>query len=168
MITPAYVGTLARYNRWQNESLYRAAATLSDTERCADRGAFFGSIHGTLNHILWGDQIWMSRFAGTPPPRVGTIKDSVALCSTWSDLVAERESFDETIVAWSEQVDEAWLDGTLTWYSGAMGRELTKPRGLLVVHMFNHQTHHRGQVHALLTSCGARPDATDIAFMDRD
>ena len=78
MIDVHYVQCMARYNRWQNENLYGAADTLSDVERRRDRGAFFGSIHATLNHLLWADRIWMSRLAGTPPPD-GGIPDSVAL-----------------------------------------------------------------------------------------
>ena len=69
MITPDYVRTMADYNRWQNRNLYGAADTLTDPQRKEPRGAFFGSIHATLNHVLWGDQIWMSRFAGTPKPK---------------------------------------------------------------------------------------------------
>src|SRR5262245_41939313 len=68
MIDLAYVQCMARYNRWQNDNLYGVADTLSDAERRRDRGAFFGSIHATLNHLLWADRIWMSRLAGTPPP----------------------------------------------------------------------------------------------------
>ena len=70
MISTAYVQTMAAYNRWQNGSLYAAAGTLSDAERKQERGAFFGSIHGTLNHIVWGDRIWLSRFTPAPPPAV--------------------------------------------------------------------------------------------------
>jgi uncharacterized damage-inducible protein DinB len=74
-------------------------------------------------------------------------------------------AFDETIIEWAERLEPQWLAGDLTWYSGAMGRELTKPRALLVAHMFNHQTHHRGQVHCLLTQFKRKPDATDLPFM---
>jgi uncharacterized damage-inducible protein DinB len=69
MISPAYVVTLAAYNRWQNENLFDAAQTLADVERRRDRGAFFGSIHGTLNHILWADEFWMGRLVGRPHPK---------------------------------------------------------------------------------------------------
>jgi uncharacterized damage-inducible protein DinB len=165
MITPAYVRTMAAYNRWQNRSLYGAADALSDEQRKESRGAFFGSIHGTLNHLLWGDQIWMSRFAGTPTPKAKSIKDSVAQYESWAELKAAREVFDETIVGWADRLDAAALEGDLTWFSGAAGREVTRPRGLLIAHLFNHQTHHRGQVHCLLTQCGARPEATDLPMM---
>ena len=165
MITPAHVRTMAHYNRWQNRSLYNAASTLTDEARKAERGAFFGSIHATLNHLLWADQIWMSRLAGTPPPSASNVKASVSMLGGWSELRTAREAFDETIIGWAERLEDAALAGDLTWFSGAAGRELTKSRWLLVTHMFNHQTHHRGQVHCLLTQCGANPEDTDLPLL---
>lgn len=164
MITLPHVQHLARYNAWQNANLYGAADLLSDAERRRERGAFFGSIHGTLNHVLWGDRIWMHRFAGTPKP-AGAIKDSPRHVEDWHDLKAQRSAFDATIIEWASTLDPAWLEDDLAWYSGAVGREMAKPRWLLVAHMFNHQTHHRGQAHCLLTQAGARPGATDLPFM---
>ena len=75
MIDRQFVERMARYNRWQNRNLYDSADRLSDEERARERGAFFGSIHGTLDHLLWGDRIWMHRFAGTQKP-AGGIKES--------------------------------------------------------------------------------------------
>ncbi len=164
MITPDYVRAMAGYNRWQNESIYGAADTLSDAERKQQRGAFFGSIHGTLNHLLWGDRMWMSRFAGTPKPSAPSIPASVAMHEAWADLVRERQAFDQVVQDWADGVAADWLRGDLTWFSGAAGREITRPKWLLVTHMFNHQTHHRGQVHCMLTQCGAKPGATDLPF----
>ena len=164
MITSDYVRTMASYNRWQNESLYGAADTLTDAQRKEQRGAFFGSIHGTLNHLLWADQMWMSRFAGTPRPKGKRPADSTAECETWDDLKAARGAFDATIIGWAAALEASWLQGELTWFSGAAGREVTKPKWLLVTHMFNHQTHHRGQVHCMLTQCGVKPGATDLPF----
>ena len=164
MITPAYVCAMAVYNRWQNENLYGTADGLSDEVRKQQRGAFFGSIHGTLNHLLWGDQNWMSRFADTPKPKLAGIPNSPGLHENWADLKRERAAFDEVIIGWAEKLDPAWLEGDLTWYSGASKRDVTKPKGLLVTHMFNHQTHHRGQVHCMLTQCGAKPGDTDLPF----
>ena len=164
MITPDFVRTMAGYNRWQNENIYGAAGTLSDAQRKENRGAFFGSIHGTLNHLLWGDQMWMSRFAGTPKPKVPGIPGSEAMYEDWTGLKRERWAFDTVISAWAEKLDENWLSGDLTWFSAAIGREVTKPRRLLVTHLFNHQTHHRGQVHCMLTKCGVQPGATDLPF----
>ena len=164
MITPAHARLMARYNAWQNESLYTAADGLSDEERRRDRGAFFGSIHATFNHLLWGDRIWMHRFGGTPKPSVDA-KGAPEQVSDWTELKAQRAAFDATIVAWAEGIDAKWLDGDLTYFSGAAGREFTKPCGLLVTHFFNHQTHHRGQVHCMLTQCGAKPEDTDLPLM---
>jgi uncharacterized damage-inducible protein DinB len=163
MITAAYVRTMAGYNRWQNRNLYGAADGLSEEARKEQRGAFFGSIHGTLNHLLFGDQSWMSRFAGTPKPTVG-IAQSVGLYESWEELKRERAAFDALIIGWAEKLDPAWLDGDLTWYSGAMQRDVTRPKALLVAHMFNHQTHHRGQVHCMLTQAGVKPGDTDLPF----
>ena len=165
MITPAYVRTMATYNRWQNRNLYGAAADLTDERRKQPCGAFFGSIHGTLNHLLWGDQIWLSRFAGTPTPKAKSIKDSVGQHEGWAELKAARQALDETIVGWAERINAAAIERDLTWFSGAAGREVTKPMGLLITHFFNHQTHHRGQVHCMLTQSGAKPADTDLPML---
>jgi uncharacterized damage-inducible protein DinB len=165
MITPAYVRTMAEYNRWQNQNLYAAADTLTDAQRKEQRGAFFGSIHGTLCHLLWGDQIWMSRFAGTPRPKAAGIPESPTMIDNWDELKRERAAFDDTIVGWAGRLEPQWLEGDLTWYSGASKRDVTRPKALLVTHFLNHQTHHRGQVHCMLTQCGAKPGATDLTLL---
>jgi uncharacterized damage-inducible protein DinB len=164
MIDRAYVDRMARYNEWQNANLYGCSERLSDADRRRERAAFFGSIHATLNHLLWADRIWMHRFAGTDRPP-GGIKESVGLYREWQDLKHEREAFDGVIRRWAEHLDPRWLEGDLTWYSGAAGREVTRPKWILVTHMFNHQTHHRGQVHCMLTQCGVRPSDTDLPML---
>jgi uncharacterized damage-inducible protein DinB len=164
MIDTAYVAMMARYNSWQNESLYRAAGTLDDAARRADRGSFFRSTHGTLNHILWGDRMWMHRFAGTPKPAIG-IAESPEMVADWEALCTERRAFDKVIEDWAAALDPEWLAGDLTWFSVAANRQFTDPKALVVAHMFNHQTHHRGQVHAMLTAAGARPDDTDLMLL---
>jgi uncharacterized damage-inducible protein DinB len=161
MIGPAYVQRMARYNRWQNANLYGVADSLSPQERERERGAFFGSIHKTLSHLLWGDRMWMSRFAEVSRPR-GGIPDSVSLYPDWNLLKIERASFDQTIVDWADSVDQAWLAADQTYYSGAAKKDLTRPRWLIVTHMFNHQTHHRGQIHCMLTQAGGKPHDTDL------
>lgn len=165
MISTDYVRLMARYNTWQNGSLYGAADTLSDADRRADRGAFFGSIHATLNHLLWADRMWMSRFAGTERPEQN-IKTSIALHADWDDLKAARTAFDRVVEDWAAGLAPEWLAGELTWFSGAVGREVTKPATFVVAHFFNHQTHHRGQVHAMLTAAGAKPGDTDLFLVD--
>jgi len=164
MIDSGYVQRLARYNRWQNENLYGVADTLSDAERRRERGAFFGSIHGTLSHLLWADRIWMSRFAGTPRP-AGGIPESVSLYGDWGELKRERAAFDGVIVDWAERLDDDAVAGDLTWFSNAVKAEVSRPRWLLLTHLFNHQTHHRGQVHCMLTQAGGKPGDTDLFIM---
>ena len=164
MIDRAYVQRMARYNRWQNENLYGVADRLSDEARRLERGAFFGSIHKTLSHILWGDQIWMSRFTDTPRPKAG-IPESVALFPDWTELKTERAAFDQTMIGWADGIDPSWLAADQTYYSSATKRDWTRPRWMLVAHMFNHQTHHRGQVHCMLTQAGGKPADTDLPVM---
>ena len=164
MIDTGYVRLMARYGTWQNESLIAAADTLDGDARRLGRGAFFGSIENTLNHLLWGDRIWLSRFSDSPPPD-GGIAASVSLAPDWSSYKAERRETDAAITSWASAITDRDLQGDLAWHSGAIGQEIVRPVALLVVHLFNHQTHHRGQVHAMLTAAGARPEATDLPFM---
>jgi len=164
MISPAWVRLMAEYNAWQNRSLYDAAATLSDEARKRDRGAFFRSIHGTLNHLLWGDRIWMSRFDGWEKPAFA-ISDSARMIAPFAALHAARIEADARIMDWAKRVDPAWLAGDLRYFSGIAQAERVRPCALLVTHFFNHQTHHRGQAHAMLTAAGARPEATDLPLM---
>lgn len=164
MIDAAYVQRMARYNRWQNDNLYGVADLLPGDERQRERGAFFGSIHKTLSHLLWADRVWMNRLAGAAKP-TGGIAESAMLYGDWEQLKAERADYDRTIIDWAEAIDPAWLAADHTYYSGSVGYELTKPRWFLVTHFFNHQTHHRGQVHCMLTQAGAKPHDTDLPFM---
>ncbi|WP_186420317.1 DinB family protein [Bosea sp. CS1GBMeth4] len=165
MIDKSFVTTMARYNRWQNQSLYGAAGGLTDAARRQDRGAFFGSIHGTFCHLLWADRMWLSRFADMPRPTVPG-SESARMIEAWDELVAERRATDDVIGDWAGGLSSDWLAGDLTWVSGISRRELTRPRALLVMHFFNHQTHHRGQIHAMLTGAGAKPDDTDLMLID--
>ena len=164
MISAAYVQTMARYNTWQNGNVYGAAANLSDVQRKENRGAFFGSIHATLNHILWADQIWLMRFGAAPQPAARTIPEGLTQFEEWDALVSERQRFDAHIQSWADGIDASALSGDLTWFSAGAGREVSASRALLVAHLFNHQTHHRGQVSALLTSFGINPGVTDLPF----
>ena len=164
MITPGFVRTMAQYNAEMNRRWYAAAGRLSDAQRKAPGGAFWDSLHGTLCHILWADRLWMSRFAGWEKP-VLTQKQSPGLYADFGELSAARVQVDDDLIAWAGGMDQAWLDGELAWYSGSMRREMRGPRGMLVVHMFNHQTHHRGQAHALLSEMGQDTGDTDLPFV---
>lgn len=168
MITPAYVQRMARYNRWQNENLYGAAERLPDSERTRDLGAFFGSIQGTLSHLLMTDQMWLHRFQPDrfQMPKVASVAATATAVANWGALDVARKDLDKTLIEWCDAVDADWLDGDVAYHSVAMARDYTRPRGLLLTHLFNHQTHHRGQVHCMLTQSGIKPGDTDLPIMD--
>lgn len=164
MITPAWVGTMAAYNAEMNRRFYGAALTLDDAGRRADRGAFWRSIEGTLAHVLWADRVWLARFGlGEAPAQ--PIAASADWAGSFEDLRIAREAFDAAIETWAAGLAPEALEGPLTWFSGATGREMTRSRALCLMQVFNHQTHHRGQVHALLTAAGAETGATDLPFV---
>ena len=163
-ITPDFVKTMAAYNAEMNRRLYESAGRLPEAARRQDRRAFWGSIHGTLNHLLWGDRIWMSRFDGWEKPQV-THKDSASLIEDFQELRAARVETDMRLTEWAGRVRPDWLGEDMTTYSQAAQREITKPRDLLVMHFFNHQTHHRGQVHAMLTAAGEKTGDTDLPLV---
>lgn len=167
MITPAYVRMMAAYNAEINRRLYEAAANLTDTQRRDDCGAFWGSIHRTLSHLYWGDCQWMSRFDAWERPAV-PIKQSGDMITDFAELRAKRVKADANIEAWAAKVDDAWLAADLVWFSGAAQREIRAAKGKLVTHFFNHQTHHRGQAHALLTAQGQDTGDTDLFLVIPD
>jgi len=164
MINSSYCSTLAEYNEWMNSRLYAACGELTDGDRKADRSAFFRSIHSTLNHILFGDLAFMSRFTGNPAiiPELG--KD---LYQEFDELQKARSALDSRIREWAPTLSEAWLAQNLTYESKVDGVTRTIPKWTLVTHMFNHATHHRGQVTTMLSQMGVDYGSTDLAFMPR-
>lgn len=162
MIDREYCTTMAAYNRWMNERLYALCANLDDAHRQRDMGAFFGSIHGTLNHLLWGDLMWLSRFTGRPRPETA-IDEPVH--DDFADLRNAREAVDRDILDWVATIDEDWLAAPFTWTTSTDGSEHTGPAWLLVTHFFQHQIHHRGQLTTLLMQLGHDPGVTDLPFM---
>jgi uncharacterized damage-inducible protein DinB len=167
MITPEYARTMAAYNRWMNDRLYATCECLGDEERKADRGAFFKSIHATLNHLLWGDYMWLGRFTQhtaleKPYPKVAI---GTELHAGWPSLKAARVAMDADIAAWAATLEAEWLAGDFSWYSGLTKSTRTRPAWLLVTHFFNHQTHHRGQITTLLSQHGIDPGDTDLPMM---
>ena len=159
---------MARYNAWQNTGLRKMIPEMNHDDLYEDRGAFFGSIMRTLNHLLWGDMLWMSRFDGGRAPNVTKIEDSFDMAPTPAVWAADRFRMDARITLWAQSLHAVDLVGDIAWYSGAMKKEMSKPIALCVMQLFNHQTHHRGQVHAMLTAAGQKPNDTDIPFMPED
>ncbi len=149
---------LAEYNKRANQILYAACATLNDTERKQTRPAFFNSIHGTLNHILVGDRIWLDRFAGQEVPSTGL--DAI-LYENFQQLWQARTAEDERTAAFTATLTEDRLNQSIRYVNNA-GNVHCDPVALLVAHFFNHQTHHRGQIHNLLSQTSIAPPSLDM------
>ncbi len=160
----AHFDMFAGYNAWANRRLYEAAAGLSDAQYREDRGAFFKSVHGTLNHLLVGDRVWMHRFTGegTPPARLDLI-----LFEDFAGLRAAREAEDKRIVDYAKGLDEAALAGIIRYRRVTSPETVEQPLALALAHFFNHQTHHRGQAHALLTQLADRAPELDLLYFQR-
>lgn len=157
-----YARAMAAYNQWMNEKVYDVAATLTDEERKRDLGAFFGSLHGTLNHLLLGDRAWMERFHGKP---VTMKSPGEELFADFADLRAARAAMDDEITAWAASLDADYGSAPFRFFSVAYNRERVLPGWAPVIQMFNHQTHHRGQVTTLLKQLGRDPGVTDFPWM---
>ena len=167
MISVDYVRLMARSNLWQNAGMITAFGELDDAALWQDRGAFFGSILATANHLIWADRMWLSRFGAMERPEI-TLTEGLTLwpaSATWKE---DRARIDAKIADWAAGLSPRDLSGDLNWYSGAAGRDFSLPVATCVTHMFNHQTHHRGQIHAMLTAAGVKPGATDLMLMPQD
>lgn len=168
-----HIGLLARYNHWMNEKIYAACAGLSEESFRRDRKAFFASISGTLNHLLVADTVWLKRFESHPRGfkslrALAAMDDPVALDQIMAPSLPEwhaiRTHLDEMIVAWSAEMVEQDLDVVLE-YRAMNGDARANRFGDLVLHLFNHQTHHRGQVTTLLSQEGVDAGATDLLVL---
>jgi uncharacterized damage-inducible protein DinB len=160
----AHFRQFAAYNAWANRRLFGMVAALDDRQRRKPIGLFFGSLHGTLNHVLVADRIWLGRLTKTDP-ETGPL-DRI-LHEKFPDLVRARLAEDERLVRAVESFDEAAFDGDVT-YSTLAGTSFTQPLALVLAHIFNHQTHHRGQAHAGLSIVtGGEPDGLDLLLFQR-
>ena len=170
MMSPEWLGALARYNVWMNEKLYALAATLSDEERKRDRGAFFKSIHGTFNHLLVADRVWLGRFTGVPAPdgfmAPGIHSLDQELYADFGELRQQRAHTDQALSAWVTELTPERLAQPLVFMR--RGQKVESPLWWSVAHVFNHQTHHRGQVTTLFTQQGLDPGSTDLVAMLRE
>ena len=166
MITIDYCKHFARYNRWQNQRIYSAAATLPDGTRKRNMGAFFKSSHGTLNHLLVGDQLWLDRLDGVPTSIASLDQE---LHDDFEALTQKREHTDNRLDRFAASLTDERLNSPLTFrrLSGDKG-EITLPLPIVMMQFFNHQTHHRGQVGTLLMQCGVNVGVTDLPMLPTD
>jgi uncharacterized damage-inducible protein DinB len=164
MTPAAHYQMFGHYNAWANTRLYDAAVRLTDEQYRADRGAFFKSVHGTLNHLLATDRIWMQRFTGEgdAPNRLDAI-----LFETFDDLRAAREAEDRRIVDYVDGLDDVRISGTIKYRRISSPEQFEQQLALALAHWFNHQTHHRGHVHALLTGLVGEAPELDLLYFQR-
>ncbi|MDO9403921.1 MAG: DinB family protein [Polaromonas sp.] len=169
---------MARYNRWINQRVYDAAATLTEAERQLERGAFFGSIHRTLQHLVVADQIWLRRFIPVAADHGVDIRMldadvldlpaphalDMPLFDDWAPLRQKRVQLDAAIEAWTAGFSDAFLQNTMR-YSNSSGVQRAHPAWQALTHFFNHQTHHRGQATTLLTQAGVDVGVTDLVAL---
>ena len=154
---------LARYNAWMNAQLFAVTEGLSRADWHRARGLFHGSIHATLDHLVYADLAFLSRLTGDPAeaPRLGeTVHESRTA------LRRARSELDQRLLLWCRTLEPDWLQGSLRWRSQVDGALRTRPRWAVLLHVFNHHTHHRGQVTAALTALGLDYGSTDLPFLD--
>lgn len=168
MIDKGYFLMMARYNTWQNKQIIDVVKVMDEEVLYVDHMAFFGSIMATLNHIMWGDQLWMNRWCADVDAPVEDVPDWARVTDTPGDWQAERFRLDGRMRIWAQTLSNVDLAGPLTWRSTLLDKDFTQPKALCIIHMFNHQTHHRGQVHAILTASGHAAPTTDLVFMPED
>lgn len=156
---------LANYNQWANRRLFDAVAPLADAQYRADEGAFFGSLHGTLNHLLVADRIWLNRFSGrgTAPTRLDAI-----IAETFADLRREREATDADYIDYVAGLTEGDLASVFTYTPVTNPTPVSQPLAPALLHAFNHQTHHRGQAHTLLTRLTGDAPSLDLIYYQRE
>ena len=175
-MTPHSIALLAKYNQWINARRYDACERLDPAELCADKGAFFGSILATLNHIAVADTLWLRRFVQQVAssqiltdierfPNPTSLRDTVA--TELGELRSYRHGLDEVIMRWVAELDAEKLAASLR-YTNTAGVAHCKCLGDLLLHFFNHQTHHRGQVTTLLFQSGVDVGVTDLVTLIPD
>jgi len=150
---------LAQYNSWMNARVYSVCEQLSDEDRKLDRGAFFNSIHGTLNHLIVGDKVWLARFQGT----TFTVPSlDFELYANFNDLHKARLALDKEIETWAAALTAEVLSTSCEYTSVVDNKKRKYDMSVAVAHFFNHQTHHRGQITTLLSQCGLDCGLTDL------
>jgi len=161
----AHFEMMANYNAWANRRLYGAAASLPEADYRADLGAFFKSVLGTLNHLIVGDLLWLARFRGQPAPPFGL---GDILHDDRDELAAARRVLDADIIRFAAAQSGSSLAADFTYRMVTRDETVTQPLAPAMAHFFNHQTHHRGQVHALLTRLTAAAPPLDLIYFQRE
>ncbi|MFM7346717.1 MAG: DinB family protein [Tagaea sp.] len=159
---PLWLRTMAEYAVWMNAKLIARASTLSDEARKRDLGAFFKSLHATLDHVNYGDMAWLARFDGGEKP---SVRHGQLMDGSWDALVARRSTLDARLKAWTNSVEQEALARDFTYVAGSDGKSRTLPLWVLATHMINHGTHHRGQATTLLKQLGVDPGETDLPWL---
>jgi len=161
----AYMRMMAGYNQWANARLMEDCGRLDEGLYHKDLGAYYNSIHGTLDHVLLVDMIWLVRLHGE-----GETYDTfdMQLTESFEDYARERRTVDERLLAFVEQATEADLMRTILYRTIRNPVVMEQPVGSALVHVFNHQTHHRGQIHAFLTMHGLAPQPLDLLYFQRE
>jgi uncharacterized damage-inducible protein DinB len=157
-----YYPTMAQYNQWMNQKLYAICTTIPDATRKEDLGAFFKSIHRTLNHLLYGDRAWLGRLTNQPfyVDNLGQF-----MYDDFAELKQAREQCDRDLLDWTKTLTPEWLNQPFPYTSNIDKKTRILPTWLLVTHLFNHQTHHRGQITTLLSQLGYDPGITDLPWL---
>lgn len=155
---------MAHYNAWQNKWIKGVVTAMPEAELTQDRGAYFGSVFATLNHILWADMFWFYRLGLGDQPAIAP-KDHTRATPTIAQWAVERFQMDGRITEWARTVKAVDLTGDVAWRSALKDLDMNNSRAQCIMHMFNHQTHHRGQVHAMLTAMGHDTQDTDLVFV---
>lgn len=157
----------ARYNKWANDRIYAAADLVDDAARQEDRGAFFGSLHGTLNHILVADRVWMDRLEQKPDEFMKSYRLDTVTEPEWAGLCRARGAMDARILNYIDDLDEARLNTKLT-FRDSTGVTFTRAPIEVLAHFFNHQTHHRGQAHDLVHQITGAAPSLDLYVFQKE
>lgn len=164
MMMSDHLCRMADYNRWANQRLHEACQALEESAYYRPRKVFFGSINGTLNHILVADRLWLARIENLPAP---TLKLDDQPFVDLASLKVARENEDERMIALTERYNESDLDVSISYRMVTRPEDANTPLHLCWLHLFNHQTHHRGQVHDQLTQTEVAPPPLDLIYFLR-
>ena len=161
----AHFEMMAAYNAWANSRLYDAACALSEEDYRSDQGAAFSSLHGTLNHMFVADVIWLARFRDQPNPPWKL--DHIAH-DRRRDLRARREALDRDIIGFAGALTEQQMAAEFSYRTVTDNAVVTQPLSQALAHFFNHQTHHRGQCHMMLTRLAGTAPPLDLIYFQRE